>query len=215
MVQIMAWRRPGDKPLSEPMTVVYWRIYASLGLNKLKTANAKFNEARFGPRTWHSQAQTTRDRRLCERSHQVGVAEVSMATKYLTRWSLGDFNGILHQWFLKQILVIDGWGTSCELALMWMSQEPTDDKSTLVHVMAWWRQATSHYLNQCWPRSLTPYGVTGQVLSLEWRCSWSSVGWRCSNCIWVINNFNAYEGASYIRGFTVPTLFRVTSLGVT
>ena len=34
------------------------------------------------------------------------------------------------------------------------------DKSTLVHVMAWCRQATSHYLNQCWPRSMSPYGVT-------------------------------------------------------
>ena len=26
--------------------------------------------------------------------------------------------------------------------------------------MAWCRQATSHYLNQCWPRSLPPFGVT-------------------------------------------------------
>ena len=34
------------------------------------------------------------------------------------------------------------------------------DKSTLVQVMAWCRQATSHYLSQCWPRSLSPYGVT-------------------------------------------------------
>ena len=39
-----------------------------------------------------------------------------------------------------------------------MQQGPTDDKSTLVQVMAWCRQATSHYLNQCWPRSPTPYG---------------------------------------------------------
>ena len=32
----MAWRRPADKPLSEPMMViVYWRIYASLGFNEL------------------------------------------------------------------------------------------------------------------------------------------------------------------------------------
>ena len=30
----MAWRWPGDKPLSEPM-IVYWRIYASLGLDEL------------------------------------------------------------------------------------------------------------------------------------------------------------------------------------
>ena len=34
------------------------------------------------------------------------------------------------------------------------------NKSTLAQVMAWCRQATSHYLNQCWPRSLPPYGVT-------------------------------------------------------
>ena len=27
-------------------------------------------------------------------------------------------------------------------------------------VMACCRQATSHYLNQCWPRSVSPYGVT-------------------------------------------------------
>ena len=31
---------------------------------------------------------------------------------------------------------------------------------TLVQVMAWCRQATSHCLSQCWPRSLSPYGVT-------------------------------------------------------
>ena len=32
LVQIMAWRRPGDKPLSE---AIYRRIYASVGLNQL------------------------------------------------------------------------------------------------------------------------------------------------------------------------------------
>ena len=35
LVQVMAWRRPGDKPLSEPMMVRYRSIYASLGLNEL------------------------------------------------------------------------------------------------------------------------------------------------------------------------------------
>ena len=49
---------------------------------------------------------------------------------------------------------------SCENALIWMSLDFTDDQSTLVQVMAWCRQATSHYLSQCWPRSLSPYGVT-------------------------------------------------------
>ena len=41
-----------------------------------------------------------------------------------------------------------------------MPQDLTDDKSTLVQVLAWCRQATSHYLNQCWPRSPMPYGIT-------------------------------------------------------
>ena len=35
LVQVMAWRRPGDKPLSEPMMLDYRPIYASLGLNEL------------------------------------------------------------------------------------------------------------------------------------------------------------------------------------
>ena len=33
---------------------------------------------------------------------------------------------------------------------------------------------------------------SSQVLSGEWRCSWSSTDRRCSNYIWVINNFIAY-----------------------
>ena len=36
LVQIMAWRRPGDRPLSEPWWLDYWRIYTSLGLNELR-----------------------------------------------------------------------------------------------------------------------------------------------------------------------------------
>ena len=32
---MMAWHRPGDKPLSEPL-IVYRRIYVSLGLSDLK-----------------------------------------------------------------------------------------------------------------------------------------------------------------------------------
>ena len=34
------------------------------------------------------------------------------------------------------------------------------DKSTLVQVMAWCCQATSHYLSQCWSRFMSPYGIT-------------------------------------------------------
>ena len=46
-----------------------------------------------------------------------------------------------------------------------------------------------------------------QVLSREWRCSWSSADRRCSNYTWVINSFVAYliayQSASYIRDLTV------------
>ena len=43
--------------------------------------------------------------------------------------------------------------------LEWMPEEFIDGKSTLVQVMAWCRQAASHYLNQCWPRPLLPFNV--------------------------------------------------------
>ena len=33
------------------------------------------------------------------------------------------------------------------------------EKSIVVSLMAWCRQATRHYLNQCWPRSMLPYGI--------------------------------------------------------
>ena len=61
--------------------------------------------------------------------------------------------------------MIDGWGISCEIALILTSLDFTDDQLTLVQVMAWCRQATSHYLSQCWPRSLSPYGITRP----QWR----------------------------------------------
>ena len=58
------------------------------------------------------------------------------------------------------IVIIDGGSISYEIALRWLPLKLNDDKSTLVQVMAWCHQATSHYLNQCWPRSLPPYGIT-------------------------------------------------------
>ena len=53
-----------------------------------------------------------------------------------------------------------GWGISYEIALRWMPLDLIDDKSTLVQVIAWCHQATSHYLRQCWPRSVSPNGIT-------------------------------------------------------
>ena len=58
----------------------------------------------------------------------------------------------------------------------WPTLNAFDDKSTLLQVMAWWRQTTSHYVSQC-PRTtwtMSPYGVTRpwwvNVSSLQNKC---------------------------------------------
>ena len=57
------------------------------------------------------------------------------------------------------VLLIGIFRSSHGNALPWMPQDLTDDKSTLVRVMAWCLQAPSYYLSQCWLSSLSPYGV--------------------------------------------------------
>ena len=39
--------------------------------------------------------------------------------------------------------------------LKFIPEAPIDNNAVLAQVMAWRRQATSHYLNQCWPSFLT------------------------------------------------------------
>ena len=48
-----------------------------------------------------------------------------------------------------------------------------------------------------------------QVLSGEWRCSWSSADRRCFNYIWLINNLIACKDVTYIRDLTV--VFQIDS----
>ena len=87
---------------------------------------------------------------------------IAHATSLYVINSLTPGKFVWYFWYLifQTISVIDGLGISCELALIWMPLDLTDEKSPLVQVMAWCRQAKSHYLNQWWPRSLSPYGVT-------------------------------------------------------
>ena len=89
----------------------------------------------------------------------------------------GRFQIILRKVIFQQILVIDGWRVSCKIVLKWMPTDLTDGKSTLVQIMAWCRQATSHYLSQCWPISVSPYGVirpqwvNTDLITLSWMLS--------------------------------------------
>ena len=84
----------------------------------------------------------------------------------LSHCPLRGLNEILDKYVIfKLISVINGRGISYEIALTrWMPLDLTDNKSTLVQVMAWCRQATSHYLSQYWPRfMINPlYSLMGQ-----------------------------------------------------
>ena len=59
LVQIMAWRRPGNKPLSEPMLVLYRRIYTSLGLNEWMQCDVWGYTSRQIQWFWHCTPRTT------------------------------------------------------------------------------------------------------------------------------------------------------------
>ena len=67
-----------------------------------------------------------------------------------------------------------GWGISYEIALRWMPLDLTDDKSTLVQVMAWCRQATKPLPE---PMLTQIYGVTRpqRVKCSSWENSCVSI----------------------------------------
>ena len=62
--------------------------------------------------------------------------------------------------FKLQFSISFYWVVSKDNALRWMLRDLINDKSILVQVLAWCHQATSHYLCQCWPSSMLPYGIT-------------------------------------------------------
>ena len=73
LVQIMAWRRPGDKPLSKPMMVsLLTHIYASLGPNELMTT--QFNvlqQASITLKISQTSIPNLFGKEFCARSHFV------------------------------------------------------------------------------------------------------------------------------------------------
>ena len=105
----------------------------------------------------------------------IGIAKSELTPALLWRlshWPLGDLTVILKIFNLA--LVIGIFKSSYDNVLRWIPQDLPGDKSTLVQVMAWCGQATSHYLNQCWPRSPAPYGVTRPqwvvLVPMPWFC---------------------------------------------
>ena len=118
---------------------------------------------------------------------------------HLNSLAPGKFEWHLRYVIFKWILVIDGWGISCEVALIWMSLDFTDDPSTLLQVMAWCRQATSHYLSQCWPRSLSSNGITRPQCVNIWH--------------WMIKDGDHFEITITIIAFaTYPNQTQISAL---
>ena len=52
----------------------------------------------------------------------------------------------------------------------WMPQDLTVDYSTFIQVMAWYHQATSHCLHQCWPTSMMLYTACMDYIDPDVRC---------------------------------------------
>ena len=85
--------------------------------------------------------------------------DITVMFLIVTQWSKKCIRNLCPVWhhcnvsllnMLKVILVTGDWGTPSEIALRWLPLGFTNDKSTLVRVMAWCHQATSHYLGQGW-----------------------------------------------------------------
>ena len=80
----------------------------------------------------------------------------------------------------------------CEADLRRVPQDPIDYKSKLVQVMAWCHQAPSHYLNQCWTRSLMQCDVT--------RPQWVTIFfvWHWGNRLIVLMPVNWHWFGQYV-----------------
>ena len=101
----------------------------------------------------------------------------------LTYWYLGGARVMCNLWtqFSDWVHEQFSW-----ITLGWLLQNTFDDKSTLVQVVACCDQATRHYLNHCWPRSMPPYGVTKPKRDYEIRrerhnqvSTSANIYWQC------------------------------------
>ena len=89
----------------------------------------------------------------------------------------GDWNKILYKLHFDVILVINDWGVEL----------PLDEfHSTLLTICQHWLRclvAPSHYLSQCWPRSISPHGITrpqwlNRGPAITNNCDYQQPTWR-------------------------------------
>ena len=108
--------------------------------------------------------------------------------------------------FFQTLYNLVSWALPVKLILRGMPEKPIDEKSTLVQVMAWCRQATSHYLNHCWPRSAEPYDVTmNHVISTRnVPITWSTMATEKVLPFWawshqLLNKYSCHSNITFVN----------------
>ena len=160
LVQIMAWRQPGDKPLSEPMMIsllthiCITRPQWIKNIFKILNSQKKIWKDRYSP-----QCLLIAQYRL-----SVRTSADTVTAKFLSciwHWHLKEFkndyqslvvSGFSQQFFTSNFIA----PVPPAVVHLINSLRPSDtiwrhrSGSTLAQVMACCPTATSHYLNQCW-----------------------------------------------------------------
>ena len=121
---------------------------------------------------------------------------------FLTHWRQGHLDAILK----LQFSFLFYWLVSSDL-LMIMHPDECHGTSRMIsqhwfQVVAWCRQATSHYLSQCWPSSTSPYGVT--------RPQWVNENMLTTPLISLIQNNNmqlSFSQSPFSQSLTVNSLW--------
>ena len=114
LVPIMAWRRSGDKPLSEPM-IVHRRIYASLCLNQLNIITETHNQNKH---------KSYMLKPCIEILTQIMIEEKTSCTRiffheiphHCKREPLADHKGIHRSW--KEGYILEAMFNSCQIIAM-------------------------------------------------------------------------------------------------
>ena len=81
----------------------------------------------------------------------------------LTHLPLDEMAAILTEDIFKCIFLNENYRILILILLKFVARGPVDNKSSLVKVMAWRQETTSHYLKRWWPSSLTHIYGTKEI----------------------------------------------------
>ena len=152
LVQIKAWRRPGDKPLSEPMMV---RLPTHICVTRPQWVNSLWLSGDI----WHQISWSTLVQLMaCHMFHAKQLPEPMLTYSQLDHLKV-KFESKYKTLFMEDNAF--GKGASKMVTILSQPQSvnslrPSDaiwwhrSESTLAQVMACCLTAPSHYLNQCW-----------------------------------------------------------------